>query len=61
MKGDKPSQEFENFDRTMRQLISVPHSDIKAALDEEKREKLKKQKRKAREPSASDRASREKD
>jgi len=50
--------EFDNFDRTMRKLMSVPHSEIKAKLDAEKRAK---QKRKARRPSASGRASREKD
>ena len=46
--------EFENFDRTMRDLMSVPHDEIKAALDAEKAEKQKK-KRKAKKPSASDR------
>jgi len=50
--------EFENFDRTMRELIKVPHSEIKAALDAEKREK---QKRKTKKPSASGHASRDKD
>jgi len=40
----------------MRDLISVPHDEIKAALDAEKaaKEKKKKRKRKAKEPSASD-------
>jgi len=52
------SREFENFDNTMRQLMKVPHSEIKAALDAEKREK---QKRKAKKPSASGRASRDRD
>jgi hypothetical protein len=49
----KPSSEFEKFDRTMRDLMSVPHDEIKAALDAEKAEKQKK-KRKTRKPSASD-------
>jgi hypothetical protein len=49
----KPNEEFENFDRTMRDLMSVPHDEIKAALDAEKAEKQKK-KRKAKKPSASD-------
>ncbi len=44
--------EFDNFDRTMRDLMSVPHDEIKAALDAEKATK----KRKAKKPSASDRA-----
>jgi hypothetical protein len=52
----KRSLEFENFDRTMRDLMSVPHDEIKAALDAEKAEKQKKQKRKAKKPSASGRA-----
>jgi hypothetical protein len=33
-------REFENFDHTMRQLMKVPHSEIKAKLEEEKKEKL---------------------
>ena len=45
-----PETEFDNFDRTMLQLISVPHEQIKAALDAEKTNKQKK-KRKARKPS----------
>lgn len=36
--------EFEKFDSTMRKLISVPHSEIKAKLDAEKAEKSKKKK-----------------
>ena len=48
--------EFENFDRTMRDLMSVPHSEIKAALDAEKATKQQKKKRKAKKPSASARA-----
>ncbi len=55
---DKGSQEFENFDRTMRKLMTAPHSEIKAKLDAEKRAK---QKRKAKKSSASGRASVEKD
>ena len=50
----KPTQEFENFDRTMRDLMSVPHDEIKAALDAEKAAKRRKKKRKAKKPSASD-------
>ena len=53
------NKEYDNFDRTMRDLINVPHEDIKAALDAEKREKQKKKKRKAKKPSASDRADRD--
>jgi hypothetical protein len=54
----KESSEFENFDRTMRDLMSVPHDEIKAALDAEKAEKHKK-KRKAKKPSALGRAGRD--
>lgn len=43
--------EFDNFDRTMRELIKVPHGEIKAKLDAEKKAK----KRKSRKPSASGR------
>lgn len=49
------NQEFDNFDMTMRALISVPHAKLKAALDAEKREKTKK--RKPKRTSASGRAS----
>ena len=33
------STEFENFDRTMRELIKVPHEEIKKQLDAEKNAK----------------------
>ena len=51
--------EFEHFDSTMRTLMKVPHSEIKAKLDEEKA--AKKKKRKAKKPSALGRASGGKD
>ena len=44
----KTNPEFKNFDRTMRKLIAVPHSEIKAKLDAEKRAKERKKKRKSR-------------
>ena len=53
----KSNPEFERFDCTMRKLMAVPHSEIKAKLDAEKAAKKGKPKR----ISASDRASREKD
>ena len=40
----KANSEFNNFDRTMRDLMKVPHSEIKAALDAEKTEKAKRPK-----------------
>jgi len=46
----KDSSEFRNFDRLMRKLINVPHSEIKAKLDAEKQEKKRK---KTKKPSAS--------
>ena len=39
------NSEFDNFDRTMRELIKVPHSEIKAKLDAEKAEKEKKKRK----------------
>jgi hypothetical protein len=48
------NKEFENFDRTMHDLMSVSHDEIKAALDAERAGKQKK-KRKVKKPSASDR------
>jgi len=44
----KNSNEFDNFDRTMRQLINVPHTEIKAKLDAEKAEKRKRPKKRGR-------------
>jgi len=40
--------EYEQFDRTMRKLMSVPHSEIKAKLDAEKAEKQKKKSKKVK-------------
>ena len=37
----KTTEEFDNFDSTMRKLIAVPHSEIKAKLDAEKARKRK--------------------
>jgi hypothetical protein len=41
----KSKTEYENFDRTMTELMKAPHSEIKAKLDAEKRAKQR-QKRK---------------
>jgi hypothetical protein len=35
----KNSPEFDKFDRTMRKLLAVPHSEVKAKLDAEKKAK----------------------
>ncbi len=55
----KSSREFENFERTMRELMKVSHVEVKAKLDAEKA--TKKRKKSKRRPSsasceASDRA-----
>jgi len=46
--------EFDKFDRTMRNLMKVPHKEIKAELEAEKAAKKQKQKAKKK-PSASGR------
>ncbi len=52
MKKQNP-QEYENFDHIVRELLKVPHMEIKAALDAEKQEKKRKKSKKS---SASGRA-----
>ena len=42
----KSKSEFQNFDDTMRKLLTVPHAEIKKKLEAEKRAKKKKRKRK---------------
>ena len=41
----KQSGEFENFDKTMRGLLSVPYSELQEKLEQEKREKAKHKKK----------------
>jgi hypothetical protein len=43
----KDNAEFDRFDQTMRELMKVPHSEIKAKLDAEKRAKKRKKARKS--------------
>src|SRR5271165_209838 len=52
------SREYRKFDKTMETILKVPHSALKAALDAEKAARA--EKRNARKPSASGRASRAK-
>ena len=59
MTNKNKNTEYDNFDRFMGHLLSVPHSEIKAKLDAEKAARQKK--RKARKPSVSGRASGGKD
>lgn len=44
-KNVNKKSEYENFDDTMRKLLKVPYSEIKAKLEAEKRAKQKKRKR----------------
>lgn len=39
--------EFENFDHTMRELLKVPHAEIKKRLDAEKQAKKRKKSKKS--------------
>lgn len=41
----KNSNEFDKFDQTMRTLMKVPHSELKAKLDAEKASKAGKRRR----------------
>jgi inner membrane protein involved in colicin E2 resistance len=41
----KDTNEFDNFDKVMGGLLSVPYSELQKKLEEEKREKQKKNKR----------------
>jgi hypothetical protein len=41
------TKEFKNFDNTMRELLKVPHSEIKAKLDAEKKAKKRKKSKKS--------------
>jgi hypothetical protein len=44
--ANNPSTQYEAFDCTMRELMKVPHSAIKAKLDAEKKTKAQKKARK---------------
>jgi len=43
----KKTNDYERFENLTRQLVSVPHSEIKAKLDEEKKEKERKKSKKS--------------
>jgi len=43
----KATSEFENFDRAMREILKVPHGEIKTKLDEEKAAKERKKSKKS--------------
>lgn len=42
MTMQKKNLEYEKFDKAIRKLLAVPHSEVKAKLDAEKRAKKKK-------------------
>jgi hypothetical protein len=42
----KKQNEYDTFEHTMRELMKVPHSEIKKKLEAEKKEKAEKKKRK---------------
>jgi len=44
----KNSTEYDTFEHTMRELMKVPHSAIKAKLEEEKKAKAAKKKEKTK-------------
>jgi len=48
MTRDKSTSQYENFDRTMRELMKVPHSEIRAKLEEEKKAKAARKKEKTK-------------
>lgn len=41
------NREFENFEKTMTEILKVPHSEIKAKLDAEKAAKKRKKAKKS--------------
>ena len=49
----KPSPEFEKFDKVMDGLLAVPYSELQEKLEEEKREKAKQKERRAKTSPAS--------
>jgi hypothetical protein len=54
MKSDEEtSPEFEKFSRFVKQVISVPHSEIKRQLDKEKKQRERKKKKRAKTSPAS--------
>jgi len=46
----KKSSEFDNFEHMTRELLKVPHSEIKAKLDMEKKDKAERKKKKTKRP-----------
>ena len=53
-RNHKPAQEFAAFENLLSRIVRVPHSEIKAKLDAEKREKQKPSKKRASVRASSD-------
>jgi hypothetical protein len=51
MRREKTSAEYDKFEDTVSRLLKVPHSDIKAKLEAEKKEKAEKKEAKNKKPS----------
>jgi len=49
----KQSSEFENFDKVMDGLLSVPYSELQQRLEEEKQAKAKQKEKRATSPASS--------
>jgi inner membrane protein involved in colicin E2 resistance len=50
---NKPSDEFEAFDKVMDGLLSVPYSELQRKLEEEKQAKAKQKEKRATSPASS--------
>lgn len=50
---DKKSSEFEEFDKVMDGLLSVPYSELQRKLEEEKQAKAKQKEKRATSPASS--------
>jgi len=50
---NKPSDEFENFDKVMDGLLSVPYLELQRKLEEEKQSKAKQKEKRATSPASS--------
>jgi len=50
MKAKKKTTEYQNFENTVSGLLKVPHSEIKAKLEAEKKEKAEKKEVKNKKP-----------
>jgi inner membrane protein involved in colicin E2 resistance len=58
--GNKQSTEFDNFDKVMDGLLSVPYSELQKKLEEEKKAKQKKKRATSSSPASRASSSRKK-